>query len=151
MYIVWFIGINYAKSSSCLLRILSSNIYRDSSQWFLKHLLLTILFKKWRGSYGPFLLKCFSGSNQDNCSNNSSLWKADPSMERCPQQDFSVQVIAGIYMMFTNLLLVNIVIAKFRLKKLNWFKIIFFATFFFNPTVVYSERLQRPMTGSLVD
>lgn len=73
----------------------------------------TIMSHSYWQLYGEVDLEFLTGSNQDNCSNNSSLWKADPSMERCPQQDFSVQVIAGIYMMFTNLLLVNIVIAKF--------------------------------------
>lgn len=55
----------------------------------------------------------FAGSNQDNCSNNRSIWEAVPSTERCPQQDWTVPVVAGLYMMFTNLLLVNIVIVQF--------------------------------------
>lgn len=73
----------------------------------------TIMSHSYWQLYGEVDLEFLTGSNQDNCSNNPSIWKADPFTERCPQQDFSVQVIAGIYMMFTNLLLVNIVIAKF--------------------------------------
>lgn len=54
-------------------------------------------------------------------------------------------------MMFINFFFVNIVIVKFRLKKLNWFKIIFFVIFFLNLIVVYFERLERFMMGSFVD
>lgn len=73
----------------------------------------TIMSHTYWQLFGEVDLEFLTGSNQDNCSNNRSIWEADPSTERCPQQDWSVPVIAGIYMMFTNLLLVNIVIAKF--------------------------------------
>lgn len=73
----------------------------------------TILLHPYWQIFGEVDLEYLTGSNQDNCSSNRSIWQADPSKERCPQQDLTVQVIAGLYMMFTNILLVNIIIARF--------------------------------------
>lgn len=40
------------------------------------------------------------------------MTSTDPS--KCPQEDWTVQAIAAIYMLFSNFLLVNLVIAMFR-------------------------------------
>lgn len=68
------------------------------------------------------IVLCYSGSDQDNCTNSRYIWESDPSIKRCPEEDWTVPVIAGLYMIFVNLLLVNIVIANFRLEHLNWSK-----------------------------
>lgn len=53
-------------------------------------------------------------SEETNCTNVESLWESDTSINRCPQEDWTVQAIAAIYLLFSNLLLVNLVIAMFR-------------------------------------
>lgn len=55
------------------------------------------------------LLEFFLGSNESNC---TSVTSADSS--KCPREDWTVQAIAAIYMLFSNFLLVNLVIAMFR-------------------------------------
>lgn len=65
------------------------------------------IWKEWRSTSAWFC------SDQDNCSNNRSIWESDPSKKRCPEEDWTVPVIAGLYMIVVNLLLVNIVIANF--------------------------------------
>lgn len=58
----------------------------------------------------------FLGSDQSdetNCTNINSIWESDTSINRCPQEDWTVQAIAAIYLLFSNLLLVNLVIAMF--------------------------------------
>ncbi|CAC5374849.1 unnamed protein product [Mytilus coruscus] len=52
-------------------------------------------------------------SDDSGCTNNATLWKTDASVERCPTADWITPVIAAFYMMLTNWLLLNIVIAMF--------------------------------------
>lgn len=73
----------------------------------------TIIFHPYWQLYGEVDLETLDGSKQDNCTNNRSIWEADPYTKRCPQEDWTVPVIAGLHMLFANLLLVNLVIAKF--------------------------------------
>lgn len=54
------------------------------------------------------------GSDDTECTNNATVWKNDPSIKRCPTSDLIPPVIAATYMMLTNWLLLNIVIAMFR-------------------------------------
>lgn len=54
------------------------------------------------------------GSEPKNCSSDYNTWAADTSVERCSQEDWTVQAVGAIYMLFSNLLLVNLVIAMFR-------------------------------------
>lgn len=51
---------------------------------------------------------------EDKCTNITSEWESDTSKERCPQEDWTVQAVAAFYLLFSNLLLVNLVIAMFR-------------------------------------
>lgn len=55
----------------------------------------------------------YSGSDRSNCTKNSTIWTIDPYTKRCPEEDWTVPVIAALHMLFANLLLVNLVIAKF--------------------------------------
>lgn len=56
----------------------------------------------------------FTGSEQPNCNNSASLVNSNSSMTRCPQEDWTVPVVAAVYLLLSNLLLINLVIAKFR-------------------------------------
>lgn len=57
-----------------------------------------------------------SGENNSNgsCTFIQSEWESDPSIERCVEYDWAIMIIAAIYMLLSNLLLVNLVIALFR-------------------------------------
>ncbi|XP_056002351.1 uncharacterized protein LOC125661865 isoform X2 [Ostrea edulis] len=63
--------------------------------------------------YGEAYNEFLEGKELSDCSNVTSVWQNDPSIERCPQEDWTVSAISAIYMLFSNLLLVNLVIAMF--------------------------------------
>lgn len=52
----------------------------------------------------------FSGSDLPSCSNVTS----GTSLIECPQEDWTVPTVAAMYMLFSNILLVSLVIAMFR-------------------------------------
>lgn len=72
----------------------------------------------------------FSGSKPEyakgECTNITHEWESDTSQQRCPQEDWTIQAVAAFYMLFSNLLLVNLVIAMFRWMvvcyKINYIK-----------------------------
>lgn len=70
------------------------------------------------------LINIHSGREPSDCSNTTLEWETDTSIERCPQEDWTVSIIAAIYMLLSNLLLVNLVIAKFR-----WESMLFLVVF----------------------
>lgn len=53
------------------------------------------------------------GDDHSEC-NVTSIWESDMSTNRCPHEDWTVPFIAGVFVLFSNLLLVNLVIAMFR-------------------------------------
>ncbi|XP_061190897.1 transient receptor potential cation channel subfamily M member-like 2 [Saccostrea echinata] len=63
--------------------------------------------------YGESNEEYISGKDQSDCTNITSIWTTDLSRERCPREDWTVVLIAAFYMLFSNLLLVNLVIAMF--------------------------------------
>lgn len=50
----------------------------------------------------------------DNCAENYTVWLQDPSIERCPYEDWMAPMLSTLYVLICNLLLVNLVIALFR-------------------------------------
>lgn len=64
------------------------------------------------------MLILFLGSKpryeKGECTNITLEWESDTSEERCPQEDWTIQAVAAFYLLFSNLLLVNLVIAMFR-------------------------------------
>nr|XP_022311194.1 uncharacterized protein LOC111116490 [Crassostrea virginica] len=46
------------------------------------------------------------------CTNVTSVWESG-AMERCPEKDWTVSAVTGVYLLLSNLLLVNLVIAMF--------------------------------------
>lgn len=73
----------------------------------------TILTLPYWQLYGDPNLDSLDGSEPKNCSSDYNTWAADTSVERCSQEDWTVQAVGAIYMLFSNLLLVNLVIAMF--------------------------------------
>ncbi|XP_061190940.1 transient receptor potential cation channel subfamily M member 2-like [Saccostrea echinata] len=53
-----------------------------------------------------------SGPCAEECTTNETIW-SDASEDRCPQEDWTVGAVSALYMLFSNLLLVNLVIAMF--------------------------------------
>ncbi|CAG2203521.1 unnamed protein product [Mytilus edulis] len=67
--------------------------------------------------YGELFLEDFKeNSNAPSCTTIRSVWESDPSMERCIEYDWVLIVIAALYMLISNLLLVNLVIALFSYR-----------------------------------
>lgn len=53
------------------------------------------------------------GEDELNCTRTINAW--EPGFQNnCPGKDWTVLAIAGLYLMLTNLLLVNLVVAMFR-------------------------------------
>jgi hypothetical protein len=48
------------------------------------------------------------------CIHLKEVYENDPDIERCVEYDWILLVIAALYMLLSNLLLVNLVIALFR-------------------------------------
>ncbi|XP_052693613.1 transient receptor potential cation channel subfamily M member-like 2 [Crassostrea angulata] len=73
----------------------------------------TIIYYPYWQLYAELNLEHLDGSDQSDCTNITSIWESDTSINRCPQEDWTVQAVAAIYLLFSNLLLVNLVIAMF--------------------------------------
>ncbi|KAJ8320382.1 hypothetical protein KUTeg_001969 [Tegillarca granosa] len=63
--------------------------------------------------YGETFTEYLEGKDLSNCISNMTIFELDPSQERCPREEFSVPVVSAFYFLISNLLLVNLVIAKF--------------------------------------
>lgn len=95
--------------------------------------------------YGEFNLDFLHGTDHSDC-NVTRIWESDMSMNRCPHADWTVPFIASIFVLFSNLLLVNLVIAMFsytfeRVKNVSE-KLWYFQRY----TVItnYSHRIPSP-------
>lgn len=73
----------------------------------------TIIYYPYWQLYAELNLEHLDGSDQSDCTNDTSLWESDTSINRCPEEDWTVEAVAAIYLLFSNLLLVNLVIAMF--------------------------------------
>ncbi|VDI21398.1 Hypothetical predicted protein, partial [Mytilus galloprovincialis] len=80
--------------------------------------IIIIMIKEMVETYGHGLhnINHVLGSDDTECTNNATVWKNDPSIKRCPTSDLIPPVIAATYMMLTNWLLLNIVIAMFSAR-----------------------------------
>ncbi|XP_063435498.1 uncharacterized protein LOC134716432 [Mytilus trossulus] len=68
--------------------------------------------------YGELFLDEIHGDNNANgsCTFVEAEWEQNPDIERCVDYDWVVLLIAALYMLFTNLLLVNLIIALFTFR-----------------------------------
>ncbi|XP_062621660.1 transient receptor potential cation channel subfamily M member 2-like [Saccostrea cucullata] len=73
----------------------------------------TIIYYPYWQLYGEIKNEFLEGKDLSDCTNVTSIWSSDTSRERCPQEDWTVSAVAALYMLFSNLLLVNLVIAMF--------------------------------------
>ena len=56
----------------------------------------------------------FQANSTTPCTTIQSEWESNPDIERCNEYDWVLIVIAALYLLISNLLLVNLVIALFR-------------------------------------
>ncbi|XP_052100100.1 transient receptor potential cation channel subfamily M member 2-like isoform X2 [Mytilus californianus] len=65
--------------------------------------------------YGELSLEQLQGENNANgtCTFVESEWEDNPDIERCVEYDWALLIIAAFYLLVTNLLLVNLIIALF--------------------------------------
>jgi len=54
------------------------------------------------------------GEPDEPCENNETIWRANGGQDRCPEKNPVVPVLAAVYVVLTNILLVNLLIAMFR-------------------------------------
>lgn len=106
IFVIFGVGIYY-----------HANLYPDHrSMWngnLSRWRVWTIIFHPYWELYGELDLDTLDGSDQRDCTKNSTVWGIDANIKRCPEEDWTVPVIAGLHMLVANLLLVNLVIAKF--------------------------------------
>ncbi|XP_063435502.1 transient receptor potential cation channel subfamily M member-like 2 [Mytilus trossulus] len=68
--------------------------------------------------YGELSLDQLRGETNSNgtCTSVESEWESNPDMERCVEYDWAIMVIAAMYMLISNLLLFNLIIALFSYR-----------------------------------
>ncbi|CAG2199285.1 unnamed protein product [Mytilus edulis] len=66
--------------------------------------------------YGESMLDSFEENKDASCTKIQSVWENTPSIERCNEYDWILVVITALYMLMSNLLLVNLLIAVFSYR-----------------------------------
>ncbi|CAC5398397.1 unnamed protein product [Mytilus coruscus] len=66
--------------------------------------------------YGDPMLEEFEEQSNMPCTTIQSEWENNPDMERCNEYDWILIVITALYMLMSNLLLVNLLIAVFSYR-----------------------------------
>ncbi|XP_052100124.1 transient receptor potential cation channel subfamily M member 2-like isoform X2 [Mytilus californianus] len=66
--------------------------------------------------YGDSMLEKFDENSNTPCTTIQSEWENNPDMERCNEYDWILVVITALYMLMSNLLLVNLLIAVFSYR-----------------------------------
>ncbi|OPL33939.1 hypothetical protein AM593_03638, partial [Mytilus galloprovincialis] len=66
--------------------------------------------------YGESMLEEFEENKDTSCTKIQSVWENNPSIERCNEYDWILVVITALYMLMSNLLLVNLLIAVFSYR-----------------------------------
>ncbi|VDI51735.1 Hypothetical predicted protein [Mytilus galloprovincialis] len=68
--------------------------------------------------YGELFLDELKGETNSNgtCTYVESEWESNPDIERCVEYDWAIMVIAAMYMLISNLLLFNLIIALFSYR-----------------------------------
>ncbi|CAC5398357.1 unnamed protein product [Mytilus coruscus] len=68
--------------------------------------------------YGELSLDVLKGETNSNgtCTFNESEWEKNTDIERCVEYDWAIMVVAAMYMVISNLLLFNLIIALFSYR-----------------------------------
>ncbi|XP_046584536.1 transient receptor potential cation channel subfamily M member 2-like [Haliotis rubra] len=75
--------------------------------------LINVLYLPYWQMYGELFLERVQGEDDpSSCTRNETLWRADLA-PRCPEPNALVSILLAVYMILTNILLVNLLIAMF--------------------------------------
>ncbi|XP_063435501.1 transient receptor potential cation channel subfamily M member-like 2 [Mytilus trossulus] len=68
--------------------------------------------------YGELFIDELKGDTNSNgtCTFVESEWESNPDVERCVEYDWAIMVVAAMYMLISNLLLFNLIIALFTYR-----------------------------------
>ncbi|KAH9512885.1 hypothetical protein Btru_036877 [Bulinus truncatus] len=75
-------------------------------------ILYYVLYYPYFQIHGNLFLEDMQGEDVSGCTRNETIWRNDP-MNRCPEKNAIVPVLLAVYMVLTNILLINILIAMF--------------------------------------
>ncbi|KAK7112164.1 hypothetical protein V1264_011657 [Littorina saxatilis] len=75
-------------------------------------ILVNVLYFPYFQMYGELFLENLKGDDVDGCTRNETIWREDP-FKRCPSETAVVPILLAVYMILTNILLVNLLIAMF--------------------------------------
>lgn len=88
-----------------------ANLYPNSPpSWYL---LRSVVYIPYWQMYGELFLEDLEGEHSDTCTTNESIWRAAGGKERCPESNALVPLLGAVYLILTNILLVNLLIAMF--------------------------------------
>ncbi|KAK3595123.1 hypothetical protein CHS0354_002376 [Potamilus streckersoni] len=88
-----------------------ANLYPNSEpNWYL---LKSVVYMPFWQLYGELFLDNMEGKTQDDCIKNETLWRAQGGQGRCPADNALVPLLGAIYLVLTNILLINLLIAMF--------------------------------------
>ncbi|KAH3873247.1 hypothetical protein DPMN_036477 [Dreissena polymorpha] len=77
-------------------------------------LLQSVLLIPYRQIFGDIASDYLEGDASSSCVNNDSSLSPNDTSEKCPQQNWIIPLFGAAYLLLTNILLVNLLIAKFR-------------------------------------
>ncbi|XP_052100110.1 uncharacterized protein LOC127734318 isoform X2 [Mytilus californianus] len=68
--------------------------------------------------YGELFIDELKGktNSNDTCTSVESEWESNPDLDRCVEYDWAIMVVAAMYMLISNLLLFNLIIALFSYR-----------------------------------
>lgn len=91
-----------------------ANLYPNSApSWYL---LKSVLYIPYWQMYGELFLENMEAEEPgrpDDCTNDETIWRAKGGVDRCPEKNALVPILAVVYLILTNILLVNLLIAMF--------------------------------------
>ncbi|KAK3089499.1 hypothetical protein FSP39_004098 [Pinctada imbricata] len=80
--------------------------------WDTWHIWKILYYPYWQ-LYGESFSEFLEVQEQSNCTSDPSVYEVSADLDRCAEKDPTVPIVSGIYMLISNLLLVNLVIAMF--------------------------------------
>lgn len=88
-----------------------ANLFPNSpASWYL---LKSVLYIPYWQMYGELFLENLEGEHQNECTSNESVWRPAGGVNRCPEENALVPLLGAVYLILTNILLVNLLIAMF--------------------------------------
>ncbi|VDI56438.1 Hypothetical predicted protein [Mytilus galloprovincialis] len=90
--------------------ITQANLYPNSEPTF--QLLTNVVYLPYWQMYGELFLETIEGQESSTCTTESSVYR-NGTLPRCPESTAIVPIVLAVYMVLTNLMLLNLLIAMF--------------------------------------